>query len=268
LADIKLTARAHAFSFGDVVTRLKSMFGPAIKAGLSAALKTGFAASGDVITERGFSEHTDVPALPLPPQTRIDASVDNRPWRAYAMHKPIRSRVIVPRDTRTVAFPVLVTAPDDPGLRPQLYIVSDINYAGFLPQFKTRVGPWFLQGYEDIDHDFSLAINRNLYLCPVDPDKFKRGKVVAVDGPPVTGRSLESAVWLVCHGKFQGLLAYPITGAVDGTLCLENIAFQDKNVYCRNHYLPLAGNSLHSDVIVEDLRHLPPLPRLAAFRAS
>jgi hypothetical protein len=296
LADTTVHDRAAALSTSDVIKFMKQRFAPAflhgLKAGAGRLFNQGLAASGDVVipalaasgdaVRARARDGMDVKKLVLPPQT-IDYKVKevtadpllrafaaDSCLRAFAMDMPrtlpFQRGAIVPRDDRAVAFPVVVMHPDHARpLSAQLYIATNVNIGHFMPQYKAQSGEFFLQGLDDVCR---VRLNRNVYLSPIDPTSFSKGKIKVVSGPPVVGRSMEGAVWLVCYGNFQGLLPFAVTGSTDGNVLNENDFYQIKHDFLTPFTIPLAGNVEGADFVVEDLRTVNSAIRpRAAYRA-
>lgn len=281
ISDVTVHARAAALTFGDVIGTLKKYFLPALGGlakdalmGLagggvgtssgpfigstrgraaSGSVYRSVAASGDIIKPKQLSI-MGRGSLTVPYNVRGNAK-DSEGYRAFAadgkIERGVRRRVVRPRDDRLVAFPVLITHPSIEGsVDTQLYAASNSDYGKFHPEARMRDGAWFTQGTDTVP---DLRLNKNVYLFPIDPRLFPK-KIVVVPGPIVTGHSCDAAIWLVCHGKFTGVLPYAITGGVDGHHLRENDYFEQKLDYSRRMRFPLAGNDEHADVVVGDLR--------------
>jgi hypothetical protein len=271
---------AQAWSFGDTLNRIKSVLGPILRVaapivnelasgpfiGSSKALAASgnvvkfndlsYAASGDFIRAKACDASlSDVKPLELQPQTYRALALNDPRVRAFALHR-VKRGAIQQRDSRQVAFPVVVMNPEILApLAVQLYLASDVQIQPFGQEYRSMRDGYFIQGMDD---QVLIPLNRNIYLLPIDPAAFALGKIVAVKGHPVAGRSLEAAVSLVCRGKFQGVLPYPITGAVEGDLVQDNDAFTVKRNYLQTQGLPLAGNDEDADIRVENLSEVHP----------
>lgn len=274
LADTGIHQRAQALSGSDIIAALKRIFAPALRTALQQGAKVipdliGMAASGDPIRAisasgmavRARACDVDVNPLPLPPSVTDYVRASAADWRAasaegYAMRRGWKNRAVVQKDVRTVAFPVVLTHPelaDAAPVRYQLYAASSIDHSHFHPEHRALNGSHYVQGYDEVQ---LFPINRNVYLFPIDPVAFSRGKIVPVDGPVVNGHSVDAAIWLVCNGKFQGILPYAITGSVAGSLLNANDYFVRKQAYLRANMVALAGNDENADVVVEDLSNI------------
>jgi len=270
LADLNVNTRAQAFDFGDILSTLKQTFLPALKGAAINSLHSlinnapyiGAAASGSAIRARAASGDIikPKPFMFAPLERRALAADNEVAWAATSikyMNRNKRNRAIVAKDDRVVAFPVIVTAEgDDVPVRSQLYAAANTDFVQFRPDIRTLQGRFVIQGQDSAPQAFT--INRNIYVFPIDPDQFP--KIVPIGGPPVRGASSDGALWLVCHGRFKGVLPYAVTGAVQAPHTLApNLFFDRKNEFCRRHHVMLGANNPDADVIVEDLTKVVPI---------
>jgi len=193
---------------------------------------------------------------------KLDKETENWEEGAFAMHKPIAQRVpIRKRDSRLVAFPVLSLLAGTPVAGPTpLYLASDVDIIHSHPEAKAMQNSGFyIQGYVG---RVPFEINRNIFLCAIEPLAYAAGKIKPMPGAVVEGNSLDAAVYLVCYGKFQGNLSYPITGAlhrVDSQFLVRGSEFfEAKKALLSRYGIPLAGNDDEADVKVVEIS--APLP--------
>lgn len=274
-ADTGTHDRARALSGSDIIAALKKIFAPAVRAALTEGAKVipammAVAAGGQPVRAIGASglsvraralECADPKPLDIPPAHQfLRARSADDGWRAVSadrlalMRMRTHPRAVAQRDVRTVAFPVVCTHPfvEEP-TQFQLYVASSVDYSHFHPEFRSYRDGYFVQGYDD---EVAVPLNRNVYICPIDPVHFLEGKIRPVRGPVANGHSADAAIWLVCYGQFQGTLPYPITGSVTGELLNANDYFDRKQAYLRSQMLPLAGNSENADIVIENLRQV------------
>jgi hypothetical protein len=281
IADTQVHDRAAAYTFGDFISSMKSLFAPALKGAIQAGVSTlashpfiGAAASGSAIRNVRAASGDPIQVKPLDiPMSRgfvgYAAGSQSYATRAYALDSGLntdrvyamdardkvrnkKSRAIQVRDDRTVAFPVLTMRPgSNEATGAHLYAASSRDYAKFERTVKYHADGFYVQGLDRPQQD--LHLNRNVYLFPINADKFALGKIVVERGPIVAGHSVDAAIWLVCNGDFKGLLPYAITGGIDGSHLIENEYFDTKQRFTNSHGILLAGNTPSADIIVEDL---------------
>lgn len=262
LADVNRHEQALALSGADVVKFFKSkvvpfLVKPATQFASEAipAAAPVFNALGKAVTNWSAGAASGVPirasaasGLPFraPGPYRRSRFVANAMDRKPTIRTPkMKSGVIMPVRWRAVAFPTILCAPGSSVMSGgMLYVATNAKPMNFRPtvQTKSRDGHIIYGlGRSDL---YEHKLLGDVWVFPIDPASFVKGKLVPIDGPSVDGHSGDTAIYIASNGKFSGATTVPITGALDANLNVEpNPAFDAKSAWLGMRGIPLAGNA-------------------------